>query len=281
LDEYPEARVRYEEALPIYRAMGTRLGEANCIYSLGDVHHMLDEYPEARVRYEEALPIYRAMGARLGEANCIRSLGDISNEEEKITEAIDLYEQARSIFVSLGLPGRVAGVLNDLANLYDQQMNYPQAIRYYTEAIQSESKNALYYRNRACIYLKLRDFEHARPDIETAQRIQPDHPYLFLRFGDLYFLQGDYTEAIRWFNLSLQIKPELNIALFGLGRCALFQGQQDEGHLYYQQGLDLTNSKKELRDELLELNQLIVEHPDLASSLQAVYSLLGNWHSAK
>src|SRR5690606_35729336 len=49
----------------------------NCIQALGDVHVRLSELPEARARYEEALPIYRAIGARLGEANCIQALGDV------------------------------------------------------------------------------------------------------------------------------------------------------------------------------------------------------------
>ena len=54
--EYPLARQRYEEARPIYHEIGDRLGEANCIQSLGDVHLQLAEYPLARQRYEEAGP---------------------------------------------------------------------------------------------------------------------------------------------------------------------------------------------------------------------------------
>ena len=46
------------------------------------MHVRLAEYPQARQRYEEALPIYQAIGARLGEANCIRCLGDVHLAEE-------------------------------------------------------------------------------------------------------------------------------------------------------------------------------------------------------
>jgi len=48
--------------------------KANCIKSLGDVHRDLSELPEARTRYEEALPIYRAIGDKLGEANTLSSI---------------------------------------------------------------------------------------------------------------------------------------------------------------------------------------------------------------
>ncbi|MCP4421919.1 MAG: hypothetical protein GY805_35345, partial [Chloroflexi bacterium] len=50
---------------------------ADAIQALGEVHVRLSEYEAARERYEEALPIYEAIGARLGQANCIQALGDV------------------------------------------------------------------------------------------------------------------------------------------------------------------------------------------------------------
>ncbi len=47
LAEYDQARARYEEARPIYAAIGARLGEANTIKTLGDVHLSLAEYDQA------------------------------------------------------------------------------------------------------------------------------------------------------------------------------------------------------------------------------------------
>ena len=86
LSELPEARARYEEALPLYRAIGEKIGEANCIKALGDVHNKLSELPEARARYEEALPLYRAIGEKIGEANCIKALGDVHNQLSELPE---------------------------------------------------------------------------------------------------------------------------------------------------------------------------------------------------
>ncbi len=102
LDEYAEARARYAEAQPIYRAMGDRLGEANCIRALGDVHVQLAEYAEARARYEEAQPIYRAIGDRLGEANCIRALGDVHVMLAEYAEARARYAEAQPIYRAIG-----------------------------------------------------------------------------------------------------------------------------------------------------------------------------------
>ena len=102
LAEYPLARQRYEEARPIYHAIGDRLGEANCIQSLGDVHLRLAEYPLARQRYEEARPIYHAIGDRLGEAGCLLGLGDVTARMGDRPTARAAYDQAATLYQAIG-----------------------------------------------------------------------------------------------------------------------------------------------------------------------------------
>ena len=41
-------------------------------------HRSRSDHDQARERYEDALPLYRRVGSVLGEANCIQSLGDIA-----------------------------------------------------------------------------------------------------------------------------------------------------------------------------------------------------------
>ena len=68
--------------------MADRLGEANCIQALGDVHVALSEYGEARARYEEARAIYAAIGNRLLEARCLRRRGEILASDYRLEEAV-------------------------------------------------------------------------------------------------------------------------------------------------------------------------------------------------
>jgi tetratricopeptide (TPR) repeat protein len=277
LSELPEARSRYEEALPIYRAIGDKLGEANCIRALGDVHQGLSELPEARSRYEEALPIYRAIGSKLGEANCIRALGELAAEEKDDTIALSLLEQAILSYRSLGLPADEAGAINSIANLYDDRKERHKAIEAYTRALMiPEGQKGYILRNRANQYLKLKDAENATRDIEAAEKIQPNHPYLFLRRGELAILLGHYAEAISYFTTAIQQYPRMNGAYFGIGLAHLRAGQLEEALTAYKQGLSLTVSPSDLDDALEELDAFQHETTSPAH-VQAVRQLIEDW----
>jgi Tfp pilus assembly protein PilF len=62
LNENEAARQRFDQALKIYRDIGNRLGEANCLQGLGHVHQALNENEAARQRFDQALKIYRDIG---------------------------------------------------------------------------------------------------------------------------------------------------------------------------------------------------------------------------
>lgn len=57
--DYETVRSRYEQAEPLYRQVGDVLGEANCIWSLGDLALRHSDHETARARYEQAQPLYR------------------------------------------------------------------------------------------------------------------------------------------------------------------------------------------------------------------------------
>jgi len=277
LSELPEARARYDEALPIYRAIGERVGEANCIKSLGDVHMRLSELPEARARYDEALPIYRAIGERVGEANCIQSLGELSAEDKDFASALQLLEKAAKRYRTLGLPANEAGAVNSIANVYDKQKNYQKAIETYTRALTLFPEQTAYIlRNRANQYLKVKDTTNAARDIETAAKIQPQHPYLSLRRGELASLLGNYDEAISQFHFTLELYPRMNGAYFGIGLAHLRAGKAAESIVAYQQGLALTNARSELDDTIEELEKLYAEQPELKGIVETL-NLVKNW----
>jgi tetratricopeptide (TPR) repeat protein len=109
LDEYERARERYAEALLIYEAIGARLGQADAIRGLGDVHLGLSEFEQARARYQSAISIYTEIGTRYEKALVLSSLGTVCLGEHDYTSALALYRDAELSFHALGVsdrPGR-------------------------------------------------------------------------------------------------------------------------------------------------------------------------------
>ena len=92
------ARADYDAALPIYRDIRERMGEANCLKSLGDLKMRTADLEGARADYDAALPIYRDIRARMGEANCLQSLGDLKRRTADLEGARADYDAALPIF---------------------------------------------------------------------------------------------------------------------------------------------------------------------------------------
>ena len=277
LAEYYQARERYAEAQSIYHEIGDRLGEANCIKSLGDVHLRVGEYRQARERYEEAQLIYHEIGQKLGEANCIQALGNVALEQEDWRVAEARYLEALNMAVLLDLINIQASVLNSLANLYLRQKNYQKAIEIYSQAIGSFPKEAMYYRNRASVFIALRQVASAGEDLQVAKKLQPEHPYLFLRLGDLAVISDRYLEAMSFFQAALNLVPRLSGAWFGIGRATLLQGDDPPAEQAYRRGLDLTDAPNELLDEIEELERLYLEYPQRAEMIDRILQLLHDY----
>ncbi|MBK8049281.1 MAG: tetratricopeptide repeat protein [Anaerolineales bacterium] len=282
LAEYAQARQRYEEALPIYRTIGARLGEANCIRSLGNVHVSLAEYAQARQRYEEALPIYRTIGNRLGEANCIQSLGDVHRPRAprvpnlgNDTNAVEAYEDAYHRFQTLGLPNQAASVLTSWTTVYDQKHDYAASLPLYSKAIQLSPSNPMWYRNRASLYINLRDAANAFADLKVASTF---NPIIHICHYDTAILPCSKatTEAEDLFRTFIEAIPANNGGYFGLARALLCMERDAEALDALEQAISLTYSAQDIHDASYDLEQLQADHPSL-SGIEPAIQRLQSW----
>jgi tetratricopeptide (TPR) repeat protein len=263
------------EAIDADRVSDSRI-RAICYEALGDVHVRLSEYQEARARYEEAQPIYRAIGARLGEANCIKALGDVSLEEGDDTAALAAYQDAFERYMALGLPYAAGGVLTSQTSIYDRRKEYGLSLPLHTQAIDLAPANPMWYRNRALCYINLKDSAHALTDLEIAARLQPDHPYLHLRRGDVALLQKEYAAAARHYTAFTDVLSRNTAGYYGLAKAYFGQRRTEEALASLRRALELTYSRQEVVDAIDDLIEIQADELGWAGIDQGV-ALLRAW----
>lgn len=135
VDQVPLARQHAQVALDIAVDQSAARLRADSIRALGDVHVQLSEYQEARARYEEAQGSYRAIGDRLGEANCYLGVADIDRCEESWAAAAGGYERALAYYRSAGMPFNIALALQRLGHTARGAGDPDRARQYFEEAL--------------------------------------------------------------------------------------------------------------------------------------------------
>jgi tetratricopeptide (TPR) repeat protein len=248
-----QAKKNLEQAL-MQKTSG-RSVQANCIRALGDVHMSLSEYGAARERYEEARPIYQQIGARLGEANCIQALGDLHGELELVEEGIRYLHEAADRFQELELPHEVANCWNSIGNLFSQQERHHEAVEAYNQAI-NKADNAMWRRNRAGSQIELGNFEAALRDLDAAEKMQPDQPYVWLHRGRIALQQNQPADAVALLQKAVAERPQLNEFHFWLSYALLLSGRPDEAFASLEQAIAATYKARDIAEAVDEVTRL-------------------------
>jgi tetratricopeptide (TPR) repeat protein len=135
LGEQQEALAYYQQALPLYRAVGDRGGEATALNGIGGVYSRLGEQQEALAYYQQALPLYRAVGDREGEAATLNNIGLAYSRLGDQQEALAYYQQALPLYRAVGDRGGEAATLNNIGMVYSALGEQQQALAYFQQAL--------------------------------------------------------------------------------------------------------------------------------------------------
>src|SRR5579883_2356491 len=135
-DEREAALVSYEQALELFRAVGDRLGEANVRKAIGDVQQFRKEMQAALVSYEQALELFRAVGDRLGEANVRQAIGDVQQFRKEMQAALVSYEQALELFRAVGSKLGEANVRKAIGDVQQFRKEMQAALVSYEQALE-------------------------------------------------------------------------------------------------------------------------------------------------
>jgi tetratricopeptide (TPR) repeat protein len=125
----------YEQALSLYRDVGSRLGEAYTLRAIGDVLQFQKQNNQALENYQQALSLYRDVGSRLGEANTLRAIGDVLQFQKQNNQALENYQQALSLFRDVGDRLGEANTLTAIGDVLQFQDQNNQALENYQQAL--------------------------------------------------------------------------------------------------------------------------------------------------
>jgi CHAT domain-containing protein len=110
-------------------------GQADTLYSLGFAYGRLHDYQKALAYYEQALPLYRALGNRQQEAQTLNNIGTIHAQRSEYRKAITHFQQAQEIWQAQQSALSVINALTNLGVAYAGLNDYPKAIEYYQQAL--------------------------------------------------------------------------------------------------------------------------------------------------
>ena len=215
-----ESVAKFEEALPLWRAIGDREGEANTLNCLSKVYYELGERKNALDLYIRALSLYRVLGDRAGEKVALNDMGVIYNILGEGQKALDHYTQALALDRALG---DRAGEATTLMNI---GLNYKES---------GENQMALDHYGRALT-------------LHRAVGNRRDEANTLLNIGALYNTLGDRQKALDYYDQSLPLhravgnRREEATTLGNMGAVYQALDENQKALDYYNQALTLARS---------------------------------------
>jgi CHAT domain-containing protein/Tfp pilus assembly protein PilF len=222
LGEMQKALDKYNEALPIRRAIGDRRGEASTLNNIGVAYGALGETRKALEKYSEALPIFRAVGDRRGEADILHNVGAVYRSLGETQKALEKYNESLPIRRALGDRRGEAVILNNIGRVYASQGETQKALEKYNESL--SLRRALGDRGGEAVTLN--------------------------NIGSAYQLLGETQRALEQYNEALPICRELGnrngeaATLLGIARVEQTRGALTQAHQTIEQAIGIVESMR-------------------------------------
>ncbi|MEO0888559.1 MAG: tetratricopeptide repeat protein, partial [Cyanobacteria bacterium J06648_10] len=127
LNEYDASIDYLQQALPLFRAVGDRPGEAAVLNNMGRAASLAEEFAIALRAYQQALTVFRELNRPVQEAHLWVNVaqahvnaGHTSEAINAFQQAIELTEMIRQQQASNALPARLEAAYRELAVLLQQ-----------------------------------------------------------------------------------------------------------------------------------------------------------------
>ncbi len=274
LPKFAEARKLFEEAGNEKRKSAMSESLAVLLEKLADEFLRREDFAKAADYYQQALPFYRELKNRAGEAGLLHNLGFIANKQQKPQQAQEFYEQALPIYREVKNSGGETAILSNLAALDYAATNYQNAARLYEQAltIARQQKNRVkerqYLKGVGDSYENLKNFEksalyfaQALPICRELKDAECEATSLH-SLGFAATMLDDYKKAINYYEQAIKAykfaKNDNGEAMIerNLGLVLFDQKNYTEAAIHFENSGVLRNRRGDRKDEAIVLSDL-------------------------
>jgi len=238
-------------------AADSERGRADWLYQAGVAAFEDARYWSAISFFEEALPLYRALGSRWYEASILTYLGLCYVVLSDFQRSIGYYEQSLAIAVATEDQQGEARNLNNLGICYHHLGDYWKAIEYHERSLEISREVGDWHLEAASLgnlglhYESMGDYRMAIDCHELSLRIDREHgerlgeAMNLNNLGLCYRYLGDYQKAIDLHEHSFAVLWEIGnrrlaaMSLANLGLCYESLSDYRRAIEYYEQALPI------------------------------------------
>ncbi|MBZ5545246.1 MAG: tetratricopeptide repeat protein [Acidobacteriia bacterium] len=288
LSDFPRQRDAARRASERGEKLGARLLAAGGLSSQGLAYWKLGEPRLARMAFEQARKIYRAVGDRRGVADSYNNLANLLADQADRPRAMTMYEEANAAYGEIGNGYGVAHTLNNIGLLYEEMGSLREAKASYEKALAVSRKigdkghTAVVLDNSANVLLHQGDLEGAQKRFKESLALRREIGDLdgaatsLNNLGGLAFLGGDINGARKLYEESLQVTTQIGYrsgmayALYNLGEVLRISGNLSAARTKYEQSLEIRRAIGEKGAESecqIGLAEVLIETGKPADSL--------------
>lgn len=208
---------KYQEALPLFRALGDKKQEADILSNIGAVYNSLSEMQKAIEFFEQSLPLRREVSDRSGEAVTLNNFGVAYRSLGEMQKALEYYNQSLAVTRLTGDKDNQASALNNIGAVYRALGEMQKALDAYAQALplfqalQNMRGEAVTLSNLGSVYRSLGEHDKSLElydrSLEKAREAKDRRieGTTLNNIGSSYKALGNAQKALDFFNQALEI----------------------------------------------------------------------------
>jgi len=162
-------------------------------------------------KFDEALAQYQQFLEKNPNLYQIQvSIGDCYREKGEFEKAIEIYNKVLELAKSDAALGKEmsAKALSGIGNSYLKQGKLPEAQDFFKQSIENSPKDEILAYNVGEIYFSNQGYDDAIRYFSMATQIRPEWPDPYVKLGYVYLNKAENAKAIENFEKFLKLEPE-------------------------------------------------------------------------